>query len=69
MYKDTKKGENLSEFHLSDAERQLCEIWSRVMGYHRPVSEYNRGKKVEYYERKCYTEIKAKKHLEEKKDV
>lgn len=40
-----------------------------VMGYHRPLSEYNRGKKVEYYERKCYTEIKAKEHLEEKKDV
>lgn len=34
-----------------------------VMGYHRPLSEYNKGKKVEYYERLCYTEEKAKEHL------
>ena len=59
----------MKEISLKEEERQKCEIWSRVMGYHRPVSEYNRGKKVEYYERKCYTEIKAKEHLEEKKDV
>ena len=30
-----------------------------VMGYHRPVSEFNRGKKSEYYSRKCFTEEKA----------
>ena len=29
------------------------------MGYHRPVSEYNKGKKEEFYERKCFTEEKA----------
>ncbi|MGN7614616.1 anaerobic ribonucleoside-triphosphate reductase, partial [Magnetococcales bacterium HHB-1] len=26
---------------LSDSERQPCEIWTRVMGYHRPVSAFN----------------------------
>lgn len=32
--------------------RQRCEIWSRVMGYLRPVSSWNKGKKSEYAERK-----------------
>ena len=43
---------------LSDAERQPCEIWSRVMGYFRPLSEFNIGKKSEFYERKCFDENK-----------
>ncbi len=30
---------------------QKCEVWTRVMGYHRPVSEFNKGKKSEYAER------------------
>lgn len=30
-----------------------------VMGYHRPVSEFNKGKKSEFYSRKCFTEEKA----------
>ncbi|MBO7735223.1 MAG: hypothetical protein J6S67_21845 [Methanobrevibacter sp.] len=51
---------------LKEEERQKCEIWTRVMGYHRPVSEFNRGKKVEYFERLCYTEEKVNKHLKEK---
>lgn len=48
---------------LTDAERQPCEIWTRVMGYHRPVSEFNKGKKSEYYSRKCFKEEKAVMHL------
>ncbi len=35
---------------------QACEIWTRVMGYHRPVSQFNKGKKSEYRERRCFTE-------------
>jgi len=35
---------------------QPCEIWTRVMGYHRPVSQFNKGKKSEYRERICFTE-------------
>jgi hypothetical protein len=34
------------------------------MGYHRPVSEFNKGKKSEYYSRKCFVEEKAVKHLD-----
>ncbi len=44
---------------LTDAERQPCEVWTRVMGYFRPVSEFNIGKKAEYAERVCFTEKKA----------
>ena len=41
---------------LADEERQPCEVWTRVMGYHRPVSSFNRGKKSEYAERTCFAE-------------
>lgn len=33
-----------------------CEIWTRVMGYHRPVSSFNKGKKGEFQERKEFSE-------------
>jgi ribonucleoside-triphosphate reductase len=33
-----------------------CEVWTRVMGYHRPVSEFNPGKKGEHAERVHFTE-------------
>lgn len=51
------------EIKLTDAERQPCEIWTRVMGYFRPVSAFNIGKKSEYAERVCFSEKKAVKHL------
>jgi len=43
---------------LKKSERQPCEIWTRVMGYYRPVSQFNRGKKAEFYERKYFREEK-----------
>lgn len=39
---------------LADHERQPCEIWTRVMGYHRPVSSFNRGKRAEHAERRFF---------------
>ncbi len=47
------------EIMLHDDERQPCEIWTRVMGYHRPVSSFNIGKKGEYHERTYFTERRA----------
>jgi Anaerobic ribonucleoside-triphosphate reductase len=41
---------------LADHERQRCEIWTRVMGYHRPVASFNVGKKSEFHERKYFVE-------------
>ena len=29
------------------------------MGYHRPITSFNRGKLSEYRERRCFTESKA----------
>lgn len=42
---------------LKDEERQRCEIWTRVMGYHRPVASFNTGKKGEYAERQFFCEV------------
>ncbi len=39
-----------------DHERQRCEVWTRVMGYHRPVSEFNPGKQAEHRERRHFAE-------------
>ena len=41
---------------LSDDERQPCEVWTRVMGYHRPVASFNIGKKGEHAERRFFQE-------------
>ncbi|MDR2268240.1 MAG: anaerobic ribonucleoside-triphosphate reductase [Holosporaceae bacterium] len=41
---------------LKDEERQQCEVWTRVMGYHRPVSYFNIGKKGEHAERVHFEE-------------
>lgn len=36
--------------------RQRCEVWTRVMGYHRPVSQFNLGKRAEHRERLHFAE-------------
>jgi hypothetical protein len=36
--------EKTEEITLKDSERQRCEVWTRVMGYHRPVQSFNIGK-------------------------
>lgn len=43
-----------TEILLKDEERQPCEVWTRVMGYFRPMSEYNYGKKSEFAERRYF---------------
>jgi len=42
--------------HLDDRERTRCEVWTRVMGYHRPVSAFNPGKQAEQAERVNFRE-------------
>ena len=41
---------------LQDHERQRCEVWTRVMGYHRPVASFNIGKQGEFAERVYFVE-------------
>ena len=48
---------------LTDAERQRCEVWTRVMGYHRPVASFNIGKRGEHNERCFFDEVRARPHL------
>ena len=45
-----------------DAEPVECEVWTRVMGYFRPVQSFNIGKKGEYMERQMFTEGAAGAH-------
>jgi len=42
------------------------EVWSRIMGYFRPVSQWNHGKKSEYKERKEYI---APMHVGKKEEI
>lgn len=59
----TNKKVDLNVIRLVDGERVKCEIWTRVMGYHRPKDSFNRGKKAEFDERKNFEEAKAVAHL------
>jgi UTP-glucose-1-phosphate uridylyltransferase len=46
----------IDNIQLTDAERQPCEVWTRVMGYHRPVSSFNVGKQGEHHVRQFFAE-------------
>lgn len=35
-------------------ERQPCEVYSRVVGYLRPVGQWNPGKQAEYKDRTAF---------------
>ena len=50
----------IDEVRLEDHERQACEVWTRVMGYHRPVASFNIGKKGEHAERRFFREDRAR---------
>lgn len=39
---------------VEDAERTECEVWCRVMGYMRPVQDWNIGKRQEHRDRRFY---------------
>ncbi len=39
-----------------EGRRRPCEVWTRVMGYHRPVESFNTGKKAEHRERRFFRE-------------
>ncbi len=51
--------EQLSAESIPQELRQRCEVWTRVMGYHRPVSAFNPGKQSEHRERRHFTETPA----------
>ena len=49
----------VADVQLTDAERQPCEVWTRVMGYHRPVASFNIGKQGEHQERQFFAETRS----------
>jgi anaerobic ribonucleoside-triphosphate reductase len=49
----------IEDIKLNDAERTVCEVWTRVMGYHRPLESFNKGKKSEFDERVWFKEENA----------
>ena len=50
----------LDAITLTNDERQRCEVWTRVMGYHRPVASFNIGKRGEHCERRFFREEQAR---------
>ncbi|MBS1645848.1 MAG: hypothetical protein JST67_00765 [Bacteroidetes bacterium] len=43
----------------NNQQRTKCLVYTRVMGYHRPVESFNIGKKGEHKQRKHFTEFKC----------
>lgn len=39
--------------------RQKCEVFSRAMGFIRPIDNFNTGKRAEFEERKLFKESKC----------
>lgn len=37
-----------------ESKRTKCEVYSRVVGYLRPVNQWNKGKKQEFNDRKVF---------------
>lgn len=50
MNKETTSNQNLLR------ARTACETWSRSMGYVRPISNFNIGKRQEFEERNTFKE-------------
>jgi len=42
------------EGEQTKAQRQPCEVYSRIVGYIRPVDQWNPGKQSEYADRKMF---------------
>jgi len=46
---------------IDDTERTECEVYIRVIGYYRPVQNFNIGKRQEHRDRKYFTQPMAQK--------
>ena len=59
MCRDFFKGIQMNRDKIlnnSKNRRTKCIVYTRVMGYHRPVESFNIGKKGEHKERKFFTQ-------------
>lgn len=67
MTDHTEASVTVSPILLDNAERTACEVWSRVMGYHRPIENFNLGKQAEHAERRYFREPQTERieHLQQ----
>jgi len=49
-----KHGYLFGEYLLCPQCQSECEVYSRVVGYLRPISQWNKGKKAEFSDRKLF---------------
>ncbi|MFH1239723.1 MAG: anaerobic ribonucleoside-triphosphate reductase [Candidatus Diapherotrites archaeon] len=42
---------------INNSDRTKCEVYSRVVGYLRPVDQWNTGKRAEFKDRKTFDKI------------
>lgn len=42
---------------MANTNRTKCEVYSRVVGYLAPVSQFNKGKAAEFKDRKTYDKV------------
>lgn len=54
MSNESKTDEQILQEHAE--ERTKCTVYTRVMGYHRPVETFNAGKQGEFEDRQHFTE-------------
>jgi hypothetical protein len=47
-------GDRVKNESFEAIKRVPCEVYSRIVGYLRPVRDWNRGKQQEFSERKMY---------------
>lgn len=56
MQKTIEQIESKNLLQLLGEKRTKCLVYTRVMGYHRPVESFNIGKKGEHKQRAHFTE-------------
>ncbi len=53
------KSVEVQRLDVISAERTRCEVYSRIVGYLRPVAQWNEGKKAEFGDRKTYDKARG----------
>ena len=53
MYKPYQKLEEVN-MPAAKTKRTRCEVYSRVVGYLRPINQWNEGKQAEFTDRKTF---------------
>ncbi len=57
--------DNVEETGSGPQKRVPCEVYSRIVGYLRPVQDWNEGKQQEFVERKTYALVETEKRSPE----